>query len=203
MSQRFSETVVAQALISLSAQQQLAFALSCSERLYPNYLAFKRETGWGNPSALRKALDIAWASLDRAAPSATTIAIAREQVLAAEPETEDFDTVLVSAALDAAVSADLILRFLEEGKPERVVEIASLCRDTVDMFVQDYECLAPTDPNLEDRILYHRLMQAELQRQHDDLLELRCFSGASPELDQLRAKWRYVEMSNIEKSLIG
>ncbi len=195
---RFTEGSVRQALNDLSDKGRLAFALSCAERLWPNYLAFKREAGWGDPVALRRALDLAWASLDGAEPSASSIALARKQVREAEPETEDFDTILVSSALDAAASAGLVLQVLEAADPAAVVEIASLCRDTVAMFVQDREHIAAAAANLEDQIYDHRLMQAEMQRQHDDLAELASFSGTQREVAELRAKWRTPEKGSID-----
>jgi hypothetical protein len=47
-------------LLGLGAQQRLAFGLACSERLYPNYVVFADEQGWGEPKTLRAALDLAW-----------------------------------------------------------------------------------------------------------------------------------------------
>ena len=196
----FNGSAIERALAPLSREAQVAFAISCCERLYPNYLAFKRETGWGEPDVLRKALDLAWSFLEGVWPSPDSVALVRQQIQAAEPETEDFNTILVSSALDAAACANLILQFVEEGGVGKIVEIASLCRDTVDMFVQDQDGLVPTDPKLEERILNHRLMQAELQRQHDDLLDLKSFSGLPTEVAKLREKWRNPQKSNIDQS---
>lgn len=187
-------------LASLSREALIAFGLGCCERLYPNYVAFKRETGWGEPDVLRKGLDLAWRVLEGFESSHDSVSSARQEVRRAEPETEDFDTILVSPALDAAAAVGLILKFIAEGGVGTIVEIASLCTDTVDMFVQDQDGLAPNDPKLEERILNHRLMQRELQRQHDDLLALRSFSGLPTEVARLRESWRNPQKSNIDQS---
>ncbi|KYF72838.1 hypothetical protein BE15_01155 [Sorangium cellulosum] len=149
---------------------------------------------------LRYGLDLAWGVLEGFEPSQESVNSARQQVRRAEPETEDFDTILVSSALDASASVGLLLKFIEDGGVGSIVEIASLCRDTVDMFVQDQDGLVPNDPKLEERILNHRLMQRELQRQQDDLLVLRSFSGLPTEVARLRENWRNPQKSNIDQS---
>ena len=89
------------------------------------------------------------------------------------PRPEDFDDILVSAAMDAAVATAMIFRCLEQRDVERIVEISTLARDSVDMYVQEIENLDPQDPNLEKKIENHPLMLLEVQRQVRtvDLLE--------------------------------
>lgn len=186
-------------LLALPRHARLAFGLGCSERLYPNYLAFQRECGWGEPSVLRHALDFAWSVLEGAGPSTTRIKSLMQGVREAEPETEDFDTILVSSALDAAAGAGLIREFIDGDDVNKISELASLCRDTVDMFVQHLESLEPHDPELEDKILRHRLMQRELKRQEDDLRVVESFSGSKSEVAKLRELWRAPGTSNIEQ----
>ncbi|WP_438023391.1 DUF416 family protein [Sorangium sp. So ce233] len=195
----FNGSALEWSLASLPREALIAFGLSCCERLYPNYVAFKRETGWGEPDVLRKGLDLAWGVLEGFGPSHDSVNSAWQEVQRAEPETEDFDTILVSSALDAAAAVGLVLKFIEEGGVGTIVEIASLCRDTVDMFVQDQDGLVSNDPKLKERILNHRLMQRELQRQQDDLLALRSFSGLPTEVARLRENWRNPQKSNIDQ----
>jgi hypothetical protein len=184
-------------LLGLARQQRLAFGLSCSERLYPNYIVFAVEQGWGMPDTLRAALDLAWNALLDQPPSPEVVRRLSKVVEEAEPETEDFDTVLVSAALDAAATAGLVLKLLETDDPDITVEIASLARDTVDMYIQDMEHLDPSDPSLERKILVHRLMQAELRRQRDDLYHLAHTPWTREEASRLKAAWRDPDVSNI------
>lgn len=93
----------------------------------------------------------------------------------------------------------MIDAFDGRGGGEKIVEIASLCTDTVDMFVQAQDGLDPNDPKLEERVLSHRLMQRELQRQHDDVLAVRFFSGLPTEVARLRGSWRNPQKSNIDQ----
>ena len=193
----FSEETIAQALNKLPARGQLAFALSCAERLFPNYRAFVREQGGGDADALRCALDMGWDILENQNIERTTLYDLDERVRAAEPETEDFNSILVSSALDAAAAAGLMLGFIDKGDRSTVVEIAALSRESVDMFVRAHLVAQCSGSELERRVAEHPLMQAELRRQHDDLCELVSFSGALDEVHALKAKWRDPEQSNI------
>ncbi len=47
----------------LSFEAQLAFLLSCAERLLPGYVAFRAHHHWGDVALLRQALDLAWKRL--------------------------------------------------------------------------------------------------------------------------------------------
>lgn len=174
----------------LGPQQRLVFALACSERLYPNYVVFADEQGWGEPETLRTALDLAWDAVLGQSPSLEVVRQLKKRVEDAEPDTEEFGTYLVSSALDATATAGLVLKLIEADDPGLAVEIASLSRDTVDMYVQVIEHLDPSDAALEKKILVHRLMQAELRRQRDDLRLLGATPWSPTEARRLKDAWR-------------
>jgi uncharacterized protein YjaG (DUF416 family) len=199
----FDAEQVREALTLLPPKRRLAFALGCSERLYPNYVAFHREQGWGDPQALRSALNAGWDVLKGHHPDPSVLARLRRRVHDAEPETEDFDTILVSSALDAANAAGLVLKVAETGDIESAVEIASLCHDTVDMYAQESESMDSTGAELEQQILSHPLMQEELRRQRDDLASLAQSGWTPDDVRRFEEAWREPEVSNIGKRLVG
>jgi uncharacterized protein YjaG (DUF416 family) len=184
-------------LLGLAPPQRLVFGLACSERLYPNYVVFAAEQGWGDPETLRAALDLAWDTILGQPPSPEVVRQLKERVEEAEPDTEDFGTILVSSALDAAAAAGLVLKLLEADDPDLAIEIASLSRDTVDMYVQAREHLDPSDTALEKKILFHRLMQVELRRQRDDLRMLASTPWSPEAARRLKDAWRDPPLSNI------
>lgn len=191
----FDKSDLTAAVSKLPGEARLAFALSCAERLLPNYVAFSRQHRWGNAASLRAALDSGWDALAGKPPSEAHRAKLILDVQAAQPNTEDFDTILVSSALDAASTAELALEQLHDGGVEHAVEIGTLCVDTVDMFVQELEQFDAADPELEKKIRQHPLMQRELERQASDLRRLRAFRpGLIPDL---RRDWRAPERSNL------
>lgn len=196
MERPFDARALERALKKLPIEGQLAFLLSCAERLLPNYLSFQRRHSWGNATVLRAALDLGWHRLQGRTVTTDEINLSLERCEAATPDTEDFDSELVSSALDAANAAALVLEFLLESNVGKVVQCAELARDTVDMYVQELEDLDPNDAMLETTILNHPLMQQELQRQRTDLETLR-----NTEWQQVPANlahsWRNPSMSNI------
>lgn len=164
----FDKKILCAQLKELSEVQQFLFALLCCERLYPNYKAFARHHDWGDPRVLRNSLDLAWSML-RGDVEPVDLSDPTESLELLTPDTEDFSSVYVSPALDAAVATRLLISLCSGPSISKVVEIASLCRDTVDMYVQEVENLGPDDPRREEKILEHHLMQEELARQCNDI----------------------------------
>lgn len=169
----FDEAALAAWGSRLAPAARLAFAVACAERLLPNYGAFHRQFGWGRPKILRKALDAVWAAItDGTNPTDAELDELEQEVVDCEPETEDFDTILVSSALDAACAAGHVLAILRTNDVDDMVAVASLARDSVDMYVQEAESMPVQAPDLEERIRLHPLMQSELHYQAGLLSEL-------------------------------
>jgi uncharacterized protein len=182
----------------LSPEKRLAFLLSCAERMVPNYREFHRRYQWGQPEVIRQALDLVWAAL-QGVGSRDQLQELRAQCDRATPDTEDFDTILVSSALDAAATACLLLDLLDGGNLGQVMEGAALARDTVDMYVQELEDMDANDADLEERILGHPLMQQELRRQREDVELLERLDLSSPAVvADLERRWRNPPRSSLD-----
>ena len=175
----FDPDALERQLDHLPLPHRVAFAAACCERLLPNYSAFAREVGWGQPDTLRAALDYVWSALDGGSVDHDEIDRLMERCDAVIPDTEDFDTSSVSAALDAGTAVVGTLRSLRDGDPRHVVEVASYCRDTVHMYIQDRDDLHDNDPSFDTKIGQDPLMRRELARQSEILSEL----ASTPVLD--------------------
>jgi uncharacterized protein YjaG (DUF416 family) len=198
MAEAFDPGFLRQRIEQLPALGRLAFLLSIAERLLPNYAAFSRRHAWGEPDALRRALDLGWRALERKEITPAEIEARLAECEAVTPDTEDFDSELVSPALDAAASCALVLELLKKDDPEKVVDGASLAHDTVDMYVQELERLEATDPLLERKIARHQLMRRELERQKTDLdLLAQTDWNRHDTVSELARQWRAPHSSNI------
>lgn len=195
----FDPDIVRDRISHLPKEAHLAFLLSLAERLLLNYVAFSREERWGDAQALRAAVDLGWTALKGADMDEATITRALTSCEAVTPDTENFKSQFASAALDAAVTAALVLEFIKHSDSEKVIEAASLAHDTVDMFVQEREDWDPQDPDLERKILSHPLMQRELRRQREDLDFLEGMDWRSARVADLTRRWRD-SRSNIDVS---
>jgi uncharacterized protein YjaG (DUF416 family) len=197
----FSRLEVASALAKLPFEGVLAFSLSCAERLLPNYERFVREHSWGNVGAIRNALDVGWAVLGGQIVDPEVLRTCHRQCEEVTPDTEEFDSPYVSAGLDAAGAACLVLDLVKARDPVSAADIASLAHDTVDMYVQELLNLDSGDREFENKILLHPLMQRELHRQRADLDLLKSVVFSGQTISVLKSEWRDVRRSNID--LVG
>ena len=151
-------------------KQQAFLALLC-QRLVPNFHAFENEIGRPNDPTLDRLVDKAWTMLESGeVPSDVLKDAGAAEALG--PETEDHTTVLVSAALDAAVAVGLLMRTFVERDTETVLDAHALVRDTLEMYIEQTEELQPNDPSLEARLHEHPLVQAERRHQADAVATL-------------------------------
>lgn len=170
--EKFDAEVLRKSLQELPEWKNLAFVTQVAERMLPNYRRFSDETGFGDVSVLRSALDAAWSYVESGSVPNNLDAL-REACDQQAPDTVQFKSIYTSAALDAANAAAIILDEVERGGDAQPVDVAMLARDTVDLFVQEITNLDPNAPNFEERILRHNLMQRELRRQREDLEALK------------------------------
>ncbi|TXI12815.1 MAG: DUF416 family protein [Rhizobium sp.] len=181
-------------LHGLSFLQRIAFSASCSERLFSNYIAFVNEANWGEPHVLRKALDTVWENLETGTISPRDLSGLIEECDEVIPDTEDFETPMVSYALDAGTAVVGTLQLWESGDLMRAVEIAGFARDTVYM--------ALSVQGLDDTEMErHPWMIRELAKQEADIRILANSQSHSIEVVlRLRYGWKSQNngLSNID-----
>lgn len=165
----FNGDVLKDQLSQLDSQRQLAFGASCCERLLPNYEAFYIDTKWGDLGPIREALDLVWSSLEGQVHSPEIVVQSITLCENAAPDSEDFTSLYVSFAQDACFSVCGLLDFLLDNNVKEIVQAATYATSSVDLFVQEIENMRPNDPDLEQKILSHPLMQRELEKQQADL----------------------------------
>jgi uncharacterized protein len=185
----------------LPHSQQLAFAAACCERAYPNYLRFFQLTGWGEPAALRASLDMSWDFIENPTPVLNEIRELEQKCLIITPDLDDFSSpevdVEAAAAQEAAFMVRLLLQFCGDPQVSYALRIATLARDTLDLYIQTIDSIDPADPDLDNKIAHHPLMLQEMCKQESDAEKL---TGIKTRHD-LREFRR--NATNLEKSNIG
>ena len=181
----------------LARVSQLAFGGACCERLLPNYRAFQTTANWGNVTVLRNALDFVWASIPTGQVSPAEVQIHIQKCEAMAPSSNDFDVLLVTAAQDACFSVCSLLDFILSADPKSIVQIATYATDSIDLFVQEIEGMAPGANDLEEKILTHPLMQKELVRQNMDLELLETAPLTEVSIKRLRDLADYDGLGNL------
>lgn len=185
----FDETALLLKLDGMSAWKRVAFMASCCERMLPNYAIFHAQTNYGNYIFLRAALDAIWEWVESEKTTENMLAIAIQSEQQA-PDTSEFSSPYTSAALDAATAIATTAEAVSDASASKVIEVAALARDTVDIFVQEADDLDPNDPGLDEKIRRSDLMQAELRAQNKSLDKLRSLPNDDKEQRiQLREHW--------------
>lgn len=168
MQKEFNEIELYNKLTEFDFYQNLAYGLSCIERLYPNYVKFEAVHDWGDKELLRLIIDYLWNILTSKKIDYNQLQILKKKCDEIIPDTENFNSEYVSPALDASSSVFLLLEYVEGNDVKKITEVASLCRDTVDMYIQEIEKIESYNAETEKRILEHPLMQRELKRLNED-----------------------------------
>lgn len=179
----FDEDKLTEQLSTLPVRHRLAFAASCCERLIPNHYAFSRMEEWGNSSQLRQALDEVWEFLKGNELSEMLIGELMQRCEAQAPETEDFSSLFVSAAGDAAAAVVYTLECCLDGDANRAALVGRLAVDTIYQYllrVNDPQVgIHGADYSFEEQMLNAPLMVAELEKQQQDLVTLKSQSTLS------------------------
>jgi uncharacterized protein YjaG (DUF416 family) len=160
----------------LTHSHQLAFAASCCERAYPNYVIFFQNARWGGPAALRTSLNRVWDFVEGSVQSLDDISELEQKCESVTPDLDDFSTsdidVLAGAAQEAAFMVRLLLQFCRDNQLSYAIRITAFARDTIDMYVQVLEKLDPADPQLDEKVAHHPLVLQEIRKQESDLFKL-------------------------------
>lgn len=152
-----------QQLATMTQEQQLVFGAVCCERHFPDYVNFSKMAKWGDPEALRRAINQAWASLSgEARLDVGALDKLFGKCEQAAPDTEDFPIPEVSDALDVAIMACNLIEFLRRPDPRFILELTSLSLDLIDAKVQNATDFRPTKDGFEVAIKNHPLMREEI-----------------------------------------
>ena len=168
MNYSFNELKLHQKLTKLTFWKQQLFLLTLCQRLLPGYNAFLMQANLNDRSILLRLLEKAWNTLEAGINQKDFSEDARlaEQVA---PDTAEYDSILVSTALDATIATSLLMRSFTKANTTLIVEGATLVRDSIDMYVQELENINPQSPELESMIENHPLMQLELKTQNKEI----------------------------------
>jgi len=150
-------------LKNLDFTKQITFAYLTCERLYPNYVFFSKEYGFGNPEVLREAIHYLDRNLFDKEIDKTKLASLIKKVEENTPQPADYETILASSALDACTTIIESLSFLVDKQISRLEDISTMATDTVAMYIHDTEGLDPNiDINFQQKINSNPLMVKEI-----------------------------------------
>lgn len=170
----YDETKLIADLAGLGEPARTAFAAACAERLLLLYARFHTETGQGDPKKVSQALERLWADLAGDPMSADELSAEIEALMALVPSDEDDNwTDLSPYAQNAVTAATYALESRRAEQPQLPAWSARQAYEAIDYFVTNSENVDFNSPGIEEHVLRHPLVQAELARQQRDLSDLR------------------------------
>ena len=184
---KFNEHELTEQLGLLDKKQRVLFSITCVERLFPGYASFAHLAGKAPGDIVRSTLDRLWAQLTMADDTQPEFAFLEEYESLLSDEAHPWSPFEVVS--DNLVSALVHgCRCARSGECGDAVRVAVQAYDTVDHVVQTIEGLDFKDDDMELKILQHDFVQAELERQHRDLVELQ--EALGKDLANVAARFR-------------
>ncbi len=120
-------------LEKLESWQHVTFMASLCERMYPNYVMFCQQTGFGEPQLYRRILDLVWETLT-VKDAKVNFDSQLEKLEAAIPGADDYDIYGVYPAIDACVALSELLHSRLSGETlEHAIEVSKTSITTVAM----------------------------------------------------------------------
>jgi hypothetical protein len=127
-----SDEGVRAGLTALPTDRKLAFGLFLAASAKPAFDVFAADTSWSGGAALDCALATIRRCLAGQRPAEGELATLRLAIVAAAPDTEDFDHPVTSAALNAAATAGHVIDYLCDGDDKNLLWAAQCGFDTAD-----------------------------------------------------------------------
>jgi uncharacterized protein len=153
-------------LSALSRAKQLAFALLVFERMLPCLSVFSKDTGLDDSYCLQ-ARESAWKALEgKESGSRQSLS---EACLKNAPDTEDYSHELTSSALNTALAMRDILEFAMGGPTDLIVDVATLAKDSIYLYLTSLETAVVSSAEQDERIASHPLMRQEMLREAEDI----------------------------------
>lgn len=189
-------------IVKLSFKQQVLFAVLTCEKLLPHYRQFSMVEKWGNIEVLEDAIVMIYQFLQDIEVNDEELDGMYEKIAEITPDVVRFEGDLASYALDTCSAVSDAVEFLLSEDQSYLINIASIARETIDMFVQESEELTTDDEDMENRIAQSPYVKREAKRQQDILRKL---LGAEIDLPFISAMRDFNNSSGaiIELSLVN
>ncbi|WP_449418921.1 YjaG family protein [Phormidium nigroviride] len=196
-------------LEKLPPLHRIAFAASICERMLPNYSAFTREVGWGNPSILRVALDEVWQILQGKPLDEPKIYQLMEECSNNSPSGDDsYNSHYLPEAEVTVIAISNTLYLCLEPTPQRTIGVARQAEETLFSFISFLASLKAfgswdkkTLAEQTKEVASHQFTVREIAKQKEDLQRLKKVEILDREfLESLRASFNNSGRSLIDLS---
>lgn len=171
---RYEEPILLHRLGDMDRWQRAVFAATCAEYLLPLYQRFRRETGYGNPDLVARALDLLWRVLSGEKGFETDFwSLAQESVDIVPDAREPVRTMWSGYEQHAIFAEAYALRAYASGSVQESVWAARQVVDAADMYATITTFPGTSLPrNARQKIDAHPVVQRSLRWLYRDLDEI-------------------------------
>ena len=167
----FDETELLAIFSAMPPFRRTAFAAACAERQIENYKAYFRVTGRGNPNILMDAIASVWNQLLGSSLVRGELEKKMQAALSLLPEEAPFVPEQLYAN-DAVSSVVYTIKSLLEDNVRNPIWAARHAYEAADNFAMQSVNSIVIDGDVENRIIGHPVVQAELLRQWQNISKL-------------------------------
>jgi hypothetical protein len=187
----FDEAKLKRELRALSAAHRLAFAASCSERLFPGFCVFSEREDFGDPALLRHSLDTAWQMLYGEELPREEVENLIESCRSAIPDSDDHPTFLGSIGQRATLATLYTLECSLSGDVQRATWAGRCVVGAIGAYLGGLRLRQigshTVTAAMEQQVKQDPLMRNEVGKQVQDLRVLQASAQLEPDLlEQLR-----------------
>jgi len=159
-------------IAALQPMHRMVFCCSCCQRLITSYHKFEQAERWGDSLALERILGRLWEHA-RGRSVGVDEALDFEAICKrAAPDTEQFSSTYVSAALDATAALVETTRLCRTGEADHAVAVAIATTDAISMFLEANGQVDTSVIAMDQATAEHPLMRREINKQRSDATEL-------------------------------
>ena len=170
---RFDKSALIAQLEWLPNRLRVAFAAACAERQLPNYFRFSDAAKQGSPERLVAALSRVWDDIEGRPMGSTELNGCLDTCMSLLPKEDVGDLCgLGYYAEDAVAAVAYAIEARIKSHAHDAVESARVAYAALDEYVSTILNFRSIGQNEEVRIAAHPLVQAEFERQRNDLLGL-------------------------------
>lgn len=170
----FNKAYLSTSLNQLPAKLRTVFAALCAERQLPASMDFYRRIEGDRWNFIQNLLSDVWSDLEESSQM-QQLEQKIDRLMRIVPQEDDYKeqwSQKATNAQNAGMTLVYVLRTMQTGDVQEAIWSAQVAYEALDNWVINSEHIDINVPGAGKIILAHSILQAELQRQRDDLRDL-------------------------------
>lgn len=193
-------------LNQLSQKNSLIFAGLCCERVIPNYRAFMLQSSKSDSNPLKPILNQIWHQIDQDNNGLDVQAL-QQKCLSLAVDSDSNKSIFTGMATDAVIAIYETLGYMQDQDTNHITAVLQAITNSIDTYLHIVNAPGTGaythDKTLENWVKQSPLMQAEHQRQNEDLAYLlKQKKLSNNDIDELRRLSQQTGVHPVKRGLL-